>query len=244
LALGSAIGGALLAVAGAPAGASRPAPPEPGPSIVLARPIPGTVRVGALLRLAGHVVDVPSDTEAALEMRQSMSWTVVARAELRDRRAFKLRWRVPQTALGPLALRVVALGDRKLLAATPPQQSYAGPAPVYCNPAAPPVSLPTGDGWIAGGVYIEGGPFPGLYECESQPYTITATMSAGTVAASQSVAGGDGYALVVPAGSYTLTGACGSGTATVTAGQRTVANAYCLVPWRGEPTRERAGSAA
>ncbi|MGI8505879.1 MAG: hypothetical protein ACR2MK_03580 [Solirubrobacteraceae bacterium] len=67
------------------------------------------------------------------------------------------------------------------------------------------MNIPVGDGWIVGGAYIRGGPYPGLDECESQTYTATATdTSTGATAVTQTVAGGHSYTLVVPAGSYAL----------------------------------------
>jgi hypothetical protein len=93
------------------------------------------------------------------------------------------------------------------------------------------VNIPVGDGWIEGGVYIEGGPFPGIYECEGQPYRIDAETSSGTVVASQQVAAGHSYTLApVPAGSYKLRANGCFGSATVIAGKGTTANTNCLVP--------------
>ena len=53
----------------------------------------------------------------------------------------------------------------------------------------------------------------------------------GTVAASEAVAGGHSHALVVPAGHYSLkASSCGIGSATVSAGEQTRADAVCPVP--------------
>jgi hypothetical protein len=128
-------------------------------------------------------------------------------------------------------LRVTARRAGKLLAATAPAQTAIGPAAVYCKPPAPPaVNIPAGDGWIVGGLYIEGGPFPGIYECSSQAYTVLAKNSSGAAAAHENVPGGHSYTLVVPAGNYTLQSNFCRGSATVTAAKRTRANTYCYVP--------------
>ena len=90
--------------------------------------------------------------------------------------------------------------------------------------------MPSGDGWITGGVYGEGGAFPGMDACLSQRYTIEALDSGGSVAARETVPGGHSYTLVMPSGSYTLmSGGC-RGRATVRAGQQTKANTFCLYP--------------
>jgi hypothetical protein len=150
---------------------------------------------------------------------------------LRRRGAFSLRWRVSKTtATGPLKLRLTVIREGRLVVAGSPWQSFVGPAAVYCKPPAPrAVAIPAGDGWIVGGVYDQGGPFPGIYQCESAPYTVTATGASGVVVR-QNVAALHSYTLVVPAGSYMLaSGAC-RGTATVTAGRRTQANTDCDFP--------------
>jgi hypothetical protein len=117
------------------------------------------------------------------------------------------------------------------MAQTKPVQSAIGPAAQSCaQPPPPAVDIPVGDGWIVGGRYIEGGPFPGVYECDSEPYTVTATDANGVVQATQGVAGGASYTLVVPAGTYTLQSDFCRGTATVTAGQQTQADTVCPVP--------------
>ena len=149
----------------------------------------------------------------------------------RFRASFSFPWHVAKhLATGPLSLRVV-LRDRYGLATTRPTQSFVGPAPVYCAPPSSPGNVPAGDGWIVGGAYVEGGPFPGVYECESEAYTITATDSSGAVAASEDVAAGHSYTLVVPAGRYALrASSCGMASATVAAGAQTHADAVCPVP--------------
>jgi hypothetical protein len=80
-------------------------------------------------------------------------------------------------------------------------------------------------------VYIEGGAYPGVDQCNSQPYRVTATNSAGVKTVGPDVAGGHSYWLSLPAGNYTLTASsCGTATATVTAGQTTKADLVCAVP--------------
>jgi hypothetical protein len=110
-------------------------------------------------------------------------------------------------------------------------QSAIGPAPVLCAPPTPPaVNIPAGDGWIVGGRYTIGGPFPGIDVCDGDQYTVTATDANGVVQATQTVAGGQSYTLVVPAGQYTLDSDFCRGMATVTAGRQTQADTTCAVP--------------
>jgi hypothetical protein len=117
------------------------------------------------------------------------------------------------------------------LAVTSRSQTFVGSAAVYCKPPVPPaVNIPPSDGWIVGGLYEQGGPFPGILECSGAAYTVTAVNSSGTVRASQSVARRHSYTLVVPAGHYTLTSGGCRGTATVRAGRQTKADTYCDLP--------------
>lgn len=127
---------------------------------------------------------------------------------------------------------MAALKDGRLVVSTKATPSAVGPKAVYCAPPVPPaVNIPVGSGWIVGGLYLEGGPFPGIMECEQQPYTVRAESPSGTVVASQQVAAGHSYTLVVPAGSYALhASTCGTGSATVTAAHQTKANTICPVP--------------
>ncbi len=223
------------------------------PTIVLSQPLPSVVRQGDQVTVTGRVrgaIIVSRPCYGAcfvvvrLESRpmygtRRKSWTILARSFLMGLRSrFVLTWRVPEKlAPGPWSLRVAlvyppAAPARRVLAATRPTQAFVGPAPVPCAPPVPPAqNIPPGDGWIVGGLYIEGGPAPGLDECYSASYTVTATGPSGAVAASQQVAGGHSYTLVLPAGTYTLKAGCSvPAQATVTAGRQTTANTACLVP--------------
>jgi hypothetical protein len=225
-----------------------------GPTIRLAHRLPTVIRQGQKVLIKGEVrgaVVVPPPCSAActalmeLQGRRGVgpwrtgSFEVLARtACCGQHQRFAITWWVPRKlALGELSLRVAAVyptasPDRRTLAATAPSASFGGQAPVYCAPpVAPAVNIPAGDGWIVGGAYIEGGPAPGIDLCESQAYSVTALNQGGAVLASQHVAGGHSYALVVPAGTYELKAKpCGSGSATVRAGQQTRADAVCAVP--------------
>ena len=224
---------AALGCAGALAVAAADSSANAAPSIVLKQSLPAVVRVGQQVTIAGRVLHHPRAAQVALEgQRFSQSWVELANATEAHGR-FAIHWTVPKSeAIGPLSLRVVALRRGHIVAATATHQSGVGPAPVYCAPPVPPaVDIPVGDGWIVGGLYLEGGPYPGIMQCESQPYTIYAERSDGTVVASQSVAGGHSYTLVVPAGSYKLrSNGCGFGSATVTAAHETQADTVCPVP--------------
>jgi hypothetical protein len=162
------------------------------------------------------------------------TWKVVANAALGRGGRFELRWRVPDSEpRGPLSLRVVAVArGRAEIAATRARQAFVGPPYVPCKPPVPPmVNIPVGDGWIVGGAYGIGGAFPGIDECLQQQYTVTATDAGGNVQATQTVAAGHSYTLApLRAGKYALrAGAC-MGSATVSAGKQTVADADCLYP--------------
>jgi hypothetical protein len=209
-------------------------------AIALARPLPAVVRVAQTVVIGGRVKASVHAAVAELEYRaptgaQPHAWTLLATSSLGNGSRFSLHWKVAQLKSVPISLRVVAVRGMRTLAATAPAQSAVGPAAVRCAPAVPPaVNIPVGSGWIEGGAYIIGGAFPGVDQCVSQTYTVTATDTAtGRVAATMTIAGGHSYTLVVPAGSYTLStiGGCpGRGTATVTAGKGTTADADCDVP--------------
>jgi hypothetical protein len=203
------------------------------PAITLTRAMPNPVRVGQVVTIGGRVRHVASAARAVLESKRAPQarWVVVARTRQRRGGLFTLRWRIPAPA-GWMLWRVAVVSNARVLSATPSQQALVGQAPVYCKPPPPIMqNIPAGDGWIVGGDYIEGGPAPGLYECESQAYTVVARDQAGAVVASQQVAGGHSYVLVVPAGHYSLRAStCGFGSATVTSGTRTRADMVCPVP--------------
>jgi hypothetical protein len=196
----------------------------------------GLLRVGQTLSVAGRVRRAPSLTRVALQAQIATgAWTELVAGAIRRRGRFELRWTVSAAyARRPVSLRVVALRHGGVLAASAAESELFGPAPVPCAPAVPPaVDIPPGDGWIEGGAYVLGGPAPGIDECLSASYTVTATnTSTGMVAATQTVAGGHSYTLVVPAGSYKLlAGGCSSlRPVIVTAAAGTKADADCLAP--------------
>jgi hypothetical protein len=223
-----AVGGSSLAIAAASAanGAGKS-------SLTLSRALPSIVRQGSEVTVSGKVRHSPRHGKAILESMRSGSWVMLASSKIGKHGAFKISWRVPATEqIGPLSLRVEAVNrERVIVATTRAAQSAVGPASELCSAPVPPaVNIPVGDGWIVGGRYNEGGAYPGIYACDSQQYTVTATDSAGKVQATQTVAGGHSYTLVVPAGSYTLTSDFCHGTATVTAAKQTRADTVCPVP--------------
>jgi hypothetical protein len=223
---------AVLASGVAVAASGRPGPAASRPRIVLYRPLPDLVRIGQRRIITGRVPGAPRRSRVALESARQSRWSVVTSAALR-RGTFRLHWRVrADAATGPLRLRLVATRPGRQLAATRPFQSAVGPAPVYCKPPVPPaVDIPSGDGWISGGEYEQGGPFPGFYRCDGASYTITASRPSGAVAASQTVSALHSYTLVLPAGTYRLmSSAICRGSATVVAGRQTNANTYCDYP--------------
>lgn len=228
LLFGLAAAAALAATGGANGRVVAAAPP----AIRLAKALPNVIRIDAELRITGRVEHAPPHTRAVLELKRTSAWRVLARATVRRDGAFTLKWRLPSKLLtGPSSMRVAAVQDATLLAATRAEQVGIGPKAVYCAPPVPPaVDIAVGDGWIVGGRYGEGGPYPGIYACDGDAYTVTATAASGMVAATQQVAALHSYTLVVPAGTYTLDSDGCHGSATVTAGKQTTANTYCLYP--------------
>ena len=210
-------------------------------AIALSHPIPALIRVGQTLAISGRLRPDLRDSEIALEYHAPSGalpkrWTRIAEASLGPGGTFSMRWKVTKASSPSiLFVRLAAIRRHATVAVTKAGQLAIGPAVVPCAAPVPPaVNIPVGDGWIEGGLIIRGGAFPGVDECESQPYTITATNTAtGAVAATMNVPGGQSYTLVVPAGTYTLkaTAGCpGNGTATVSAAYGTTANTYCNVP--------------
>ncbi len=208
------------------------------PSLMLSKAIPGVIRIDQQLVVRGKITSGPAHTRIALELKglnpgqnRATHWNIVATTVPRADGRFVLQWRVTGPANRLAAVRVVALHRGHVIAATPSYQTAIGPKKVFCAPPVPPATMiPVGDGWIVGGPYGEGGPFPGIYACLGDPYTVTATNSLGKVVATQHVAALHSYTLVVPAGRYSLAAGGCHGQATVRAGRQTTANTYCLYP--------------
>jgi hypothetical protein len=214
-------------IAAAAAGASTP----PKPSIALSKQPPSVIRIGESVVIRGRARHVPAGSPAVLQGQQRTTWTRLAGGTVGRQGVVTVRWTVAKgTAIGPISLRLALRRGGHVVAASAPASSAIGSAYVPCAPPTPPSHVPSGDGWITGGVYGEGGPFPGIDACVSEPYTIEARDSGGSVAARETVPGGDSYTLVVPAGSYMLESAGCRGRATVSAGQQTRANTFCLYP--------------
>jgi len=189
---------------------------------------------GQLLVLKGRLNRAPGDrSEAQLEEQAGGAWTRVARAAINGQR-FTLRWTTPAVSAAPVFIRVRVLRRGRVLATSIRSRLIIPTPPVLCAPPSPPPPyLPPGAGWIVGGAYIIGGPAPGIDACLSDAYTVTARYTGTeTVAATQAVAGGRSYTLVLPAGSYALA-ANGCSTyqpVVVTAGTATHADVDCDVP--------------
>jgi hypothetical protein len=160
---------------------------------------------------------------------ESGDWAVIGLAPIRKGR-FSLRWR-PKVA-GHVSLRLAVRRRGHDLASSETRAVLVGSPPEYCAEPPPPTSVPTGDGWIIGGLYISGGPAPGICSCQGGPYTVTATDETGATVATQQVVGRPSYTFVLPPGRYTLkAGSCGfSQPALVSAGARTKADTVCNVP--------------
>jgi hypothetical protein len=209
--------------------AQRPAPAIRLGTIAGQRVRPGyseTVRQGQLVAVSGTVTHLSAHGRIELQGRLTAGWHTLLRVPLKDD-AFTLHWHVRGR---DFQLRAVLLSDAGRVATSAVAPILVGSAIVRCRPAPAPTHLPAGDGWISGGVHLLGGPAPGIDQCQSSPSTVIATSAAGNRAASLSLRGGDGYSLVLPAGSYRLRDGQCRGTATVIAGRRTVADTDCDFP--------------
>jgi hypothetical protein len=185
-----------------------------------------TVRLGQMVTVSGTIAHPPAHARIQLQGRTTAAWHALLTVSVGGEK-YMLHWHVRAT---PFQLRAVLLSGRQPIAASAAASVLVGSAIVRCHPAPAPTELPAGDGWIDGGVYLQGGPAPGIDQCQSRSSTVTATSASGYVVASQDLAGGGGYALVLPAGTYELhDGEC-IGDATVIAGHRTVADTDCDVP--------------
>jgi hypothetical protein len=185
-----------------------------------------TVRLGQVVLVSGTVTHPPADSRVQLQGRTTGAWHALLTASFHGE-DFTVRWHVRSREL---QLRAALLSGGHQIATSAAASLLVGSAIVRCHAAPAPANLPPGDGWIEGGVYLQGGPAPGIDQCQSESSTVTATSVGGDVLASQNLAGGDGYALVVPAGSYQLKDGECNGEATVIAGRRTVADTDCDFP--------------
>jgi hypothetical protein len=185
-----------------------------------------TVRLGQAVLVSGTVIHPSAHARIQLQGRTTAAWHALLTVSFHGN-TFTLHWHVRARES---QLRAVLLSGRHRFAASAAASLLVGSAVVRCHPAAAPANLPAGDGWIEGGVYLQGGPAPGIDQCQSTSSTVTATSVSGYVLASQNLAGGDGYALVVPAGTYQLRDGQCTGEATVIAGRRTVTDTDCNFP--------------
>jgi hypothetical protein len=207
---------------------------SPTPAITLgriagrrARPGYGeTVRLGQVVAMSGTAIHPPAHARIQLQGRTIARWHALLTVSVHGGN-FTLHWHVRTREF---QLRAILLSGRRRVATSAVASVLVGSAIVRCHPAAAPSRLPAGDGWIDGGVYLQGGPAPGIDQCQSASSTVTATSASGPLVASQNLAGGDGYALVVPSGAYQLKDGQCAGQATVTAGHRTVADTDCDFP--------------
>ena len=197
------------------------------PSVSIAPPLPEAVRGGATVTVSGHVRNAPVGAVVVLERKASSRWQVIVRGPIRGT-AFTLQWH-PSSA-ERLTVRAAVRVRERDVAVSAAAQVVVGQAPVYCAPPAPPEQVPPGDGWIVGGLYIEGGPYPGIHHCVAGDYTITVLDQAGNTVATQQVEDGQSYTLVLPAGTYALTSGFCRAAVTVTAGRASRADTLCDVP--------------
>lgn len=188
-----AVSGTVVAIATtlvvAPSGGASP---SLRPSIAFSKLPPSVVRIGQSVRIRGRAHDVPVGTTAVLQGKRSTGgWARLVRGAVGRYGLVTVRWTVAKgMAIGPISLRLAVRRRGRVLVASTPASSVIGSAFVPCSPPTPPSRVPSGDGWITGGVYGEGGAFPGVDACLSQRYTIEALGSGGSVAARETVSRG------------------------------------------------------
>lgn len=197
------------------------------PSVSIAPALPDAVRGGTTVTVSGRVQSPPSGAVVVLEQKASARWQVVVRGRIQGT-AFTLRWH-PSSA-GRIAVRAALRVHARDVAVSAAAQVVVGQAPVYCAAPVTPAQVPVGDGWIVGGLYIDGGPYPGIHHCVAGDYTITVLDQAGNTIATQRVQDGQSYTLVLPAGSYALSSGFCRAAVTVTAGRQSRADTLCFVP--------------
>jgi hypothetical protein len=199
---------------------------------VIASP-PSQGRVGEVAHVSGRVRHAPRGARVVLEKHLAGGqWAVVALAPLQGTR-FSLDWQ-PKVA-GFVMLRLALRLSGHDLAISHTASALVGHANVYCSKAPAPTNLPAGEGWITGGLYIAGGPAPGIFACEGGSHTVSVSDQSGAVVATQQVTGPASYTFILPAGQYKLSepgaGYCRSEqSVTVTAGAETKADTVCDVP--------------
>jgi hypothetical protein len=220
----------VVPIATASAGSARQPAPKPAKLSFSALTLSLN---GRRLTVTGRLSRVPAGASIQLQQHISGPWATVATARAR-RRSYALRWSIPASVRSVVFVRVRVRTRTRVLGSTGAADVLLPRPPALCAaPISPPAFLPPGDGWITGGAYVVGGPAPGIDACSESPYTVTATATgASAPLASQTVAGGDSYTLVLPAGSYTLmANDCSTfQPVTVTAGQQTKADVDCDVP--------------
>lgn len=213
-----------------PAHARPPAFAAGVPKVHLDGPIPTLLSAGERVKLSGRVSGGSRGEQIALESHAGGAWKIVKRAPV-SAGAFKLAW--TPAAGQTLTLRLTLRLAGRVIAYSSKLTLRVGPAPQFCPKAPAPTSVPAGDGWVYGGLYDSGGPAPGVFNCQSGPYTVVAVDEAGQPALSQPVSGMD-YVLLLPAGSYELEAdesSCFSEAAVlVVAGKGVKANTICDVP--------------
>lgn len=180
------------------------------------------------IEVTGRVVGAPAGSRVALQKRRARGkWTTIVVVPIRRGR-FLLWWRPRAREFVTLRLAVRHRGHD--LASSATQQLLVGWAPKYCPEPSPPVNVPPGDGWIVGGVYLSGGPAPGIFACYSGSTTVTVIDETGATVATEQLAGQQSYAFVLAPGRYTLEfDSCISEPAVVSAGAPTKANTVCNI---------------
>ncbi len=182
------------------------------------------VRLKQTVKIFAAVSNPPRNRHLELQGRLTGRWQTL-RAVSFDSDRFSLRWHVRTRES---ELRAVLVSNGRVVAVSPTYPILVGSAIVPCRGPVVNFMIPATDGLLEGGVYLMGGPAPGLDECQSDPSTLTITSP--TFTTTDDLSGGDGYAVGLPPGSYTLTDGQCRGTATITAGKTTHANTDCDFP--------------
>lgn len=226
-------GGAALALAAlAPLGATaaQASARAMTPIVELTGGVPQVLAAGSPLKVSGRVLRAPRGALVELQRRTAGGpWRVVAHAAP-HRGTFHLSWKPP--AESTLTLRITLRSAARVVSFSTPFQLRTGQKPHLCAlPSVQPSSIPAGDGWVEGGEYDSGGPAPGIFACQSGPYTVTASDEEANPTTSMQVTG-TSFVLALPPGFYELETASGcysEEVVQITAGKGVKANVICNI---------------
>jgi hypothetical protein len=129
-----------------------------------------TVRLGQVVAVSSTATHPPAHARIQLQGRMTAAWHALLTVSFHGDN-FTLHWHVRAREF---QLRAMLLSGRHRIATSAVASLLVGSAIVRCHPAAAPANLSASDGWIEGGVYLQGGPAPGIDQCQSRSSTVIA----------------------------------------------------------------------